>query len=80
MCLDTTDEIDSYSLYLEFDPGVKHGSQYYVRLMHQILEVGSKACAQSLVEVGIVGGKVLQRLIKANQGRYNVGDGHTISL
>lgn len=39
VCLDATDEIDSYSLYLEFDPGVKHGSQYYVLLMHQVLEV-----------------------------------------
>ena len=37
-------------------------------------------CAQSLVEVGVVGDAALQGLIKADQGRYDERDGHTISL
>ncbi len=39
-----------------------------------------EACAQGLLEVGVVGDKALQGLIKANEGRYDEGDGHSVSL
>lgn len=48
--------------------------------MNQGLEVCVEACAQGLVEVGIVGCTALQGLIKANEGGYDEWDGHTISL
>ena len=39
-----------------------------------------QACAQGLVEVGVVSDEALQCLIKANEGRYNVREGNTISM
>lgn len=39
-----------------------------------------ETCAQGLVEVGVVGDKALQGLIKANEGWYDERDGHSISL
>lgn len=39
-----------------------------------------EACAQGLVEVGVVGDEALQGLIKANEGRCDERDGHSISL
>jgi len=38
------------------------------------------ACAQRLVEVGVVGNNALQCLIKANNGWSDERDGHSISL
>lgn len=48
--------------------------------MNQALEVWVEACAQGLVEVGVVGDEALQGFIKANEGWYDVRDGHTASL
>lgn len=39
-----------------------------------------EACAQGLVEVGVVGDTALQGLIKANEGGYDERDGNTMSL
>lgn len=39
-----------------------------------------EACAQGLLEVGVVSHTVLQSLIKANEGGYDERDSHTISL
>lgn len=80
VCFDATGDDSSYSVYLEFNPGIKHSSKNQVPLMNQVLEVRPEAFAKSLVEAGVVGGELPQRIIKANQGRYDVGGSYTVSL
>lgn len=48
--------------------------------MDQGLEVCVEACTQGLAKVSVVSDKALQGLIKANKGRYDDRDGHSISL